>query len=394
MKQLGWFLVLLLGGAPSWGATKITVQQLNDLLVSLHEAKKTDAEVAAELSQVELTEELTAAAMNSFGDYIPGGLSSAQMYVLEAHSAVLAPPASDLPSTAAPDEPTAKAILDRALDYAATIYAQLPHLTAVKTTLRFQEDIPAVKGGAGDFTMLSVRDYYAMARMGTSKVVHFANAREAPVVLLNGAEEATSTTDNTHWGRNGQIALFGPGPVLSSILHEAQTGGKISWLRWERVHGMQVAVYAFEVGKKATSYAVDYCCFLDINSVAEETTHSITINPTFKHEKATVPYHGEVFVEPETGVVVRLIVQAEFKPSGAVRQEDRRIDYAPVTLGTQRFVVPVREIINTEAAETWWSALVSGTSSTSDKLMLRNTFFVTEYKDYRSAEEPTPPAHK
>ncbi|MGA2087140.1 MAG: hypothetical protein ABSG60_16650, partial [Terracidiphilus sp.] len=61
MKRFGWILALLLAASPSWAAKKITVQQLKDLLISLQQEKKTDADVAVQLRQVELTEELTLA---------------------------------------------------------------------------------------------------------------------------------------------------------------------------------------------------------------------------------------------------------------------------------------------------------------------------------------------
>ena len=58
MKRLVWILVVLMLASPAWAAKKLTVQQLKDLLVSLQQDRKTDEEVAAELKQVELTEEL------------------------------------------------------------------------------------------------------------------------------------------------------------------------------------------------------------------------------------------------------------------------------------------------------------------------------------------------
>jgi hypothetical protein len=116
MKRLVWILVVLILASPAWAAKKLTVQQLKDLLVSLHQDRKTDEEVASELKQVELTEELTRAALNKIVEFAPGKHSIEQIYVLEARSAVLPPPASDLPATPAPDAAAQKAILDKAVD--------------------------------------------------------------------------------------------------------------------------------------------------------------------------------------------------------------------------------------------------------------------------------------
>ena len=103
MKRFIWLFLLLTFAVPSWAAKRITVGQLEDLLHSLQQAKKTDAEVADELRQIELSEELTRGTMNSLIGFVAGPLSTEQIYVLEARSADLVPPARDLPSTAAPN---------------------------------------------------------------------------------------------------------------------------------------------------------------------------------------------------------------------------------------------------------------------------------------------------
>ena len=241
MKRFGWILVVLMMASPAWAAKKVTVQQLKDLLVSLQQAKKIDLEVATALKQIELAEELTVPMKNNLANLLPlvndsaGLLSTEQIYVLEARSALLAPPASDLPSTPAPDAAAQKALLDKTFDYAAKTYAQLPQLTATKTTIRFQDNMEVVKASSGmqggavygnDPNFVLANQFY-----------HYINSIEKPVAFVNGAEKADAEKDKTRWGQNGQIALFGQGPVLSNVLLEAQAAGKISWLRWETVNG-------------------------------------------------------------------------------------------------------------------------------------------------------------
>ena len=53
-------------------------------------------------------------------------------------------------------------------------------------------------------------------------------------------------------------------------------------------------------------------------------------------------YHGELFLDPDSGVVLRTIIQAEFKPSDFVHYEDIRVDYAPMPVGDKNLYVPVR----------------------------------------------------
>ncbi len=395
MKRFGWILVLLMAASPAWAAKKITVQQLKDMLASMQQEKKSDQDSANALKQVELTEELTRSTMNSLVQYVSGPFSTEQIYVLEARSAVLPPPAADLPSTPAPDAAAQKAILDKAVGYSSKTFAQLPSLTATKTTIRFQDNFEAVaasSGLPGGATTDSASD---PTLVNASQFVHYINSTETHVTFQNGAEDNPLAKDKTPWGQNKMIALLGQGPVLSTVLQEAQGAGKINWLRWETINGKAAAVYAFSVDKKKTHYAVNYCCFPEFEETGRMSmtssngfgqpgttqgqgggaTGNFQTNNSFHNYKAIVPYHGEVFVDPDTGIVVRLVTQAEFKTSDVVHQEDQRIDFAPMVVGGKTLVVPVKTVINTE--------VVPNGESGSGKFLLRHTLFTSEYKDYK-----------
>jgi len=400
MKRLGWALLLLVAASPAWAARKISVEELKDLLVSLQRANKTDAEVATELKQVELTEELTRAAMNQVAASVRGPLSSVQVYVLEIRSAVLPPPASDLPSTPAPDAATQKAILDKAVDYASTTYAQLPHLSATKTTYRFEEEWPDI----GSPTILAgvgaQSAQFDLDKMQLGQVIRLAKATEIPVNLEHGAERDQLPADRTHWGENGQVTLRGPEPDLAKVVKDARASGKIDWLRWQTINGAQTAVFAFAVGKKETHYTVDYCCFrhartadmqrIGSSLLSEHMSSSDTSD--WESRKDTVPYHGEIFVDPETGIVVRLVNQADFKASEDIRQEDRRIDYARVTVGAQTLVLPVKATISAVTINAKSIAFTSGAKLSSAEVFTKTctTLFVSEYKSYQLAGGTSP----
>jgi hypothetical protein len=393
MKRLGWALLLLMAATPSWAAKKITVQQLKDLLVSLQQAKKTDAEVASELMQVELTEELTRSTMDDVANFVPGPQTSVQMYVLEVHSAVLPPPASDLPSPASPDAATQQAILDKAIDYATATYAQLPPVSATKTVARFEEEWPSIDSAA--LHTASMKTLFDLDNKNLGQVIRFVRSTDIPVDLENGAEHDLLPEDKTHWGENGQIALLSQEPDLARVVKEAQSAGKINWLRWETVNGVETAVYAFAVSKKQTHYEVDYCCFRNESSdgVQQMQTSALSAHnsrldtSTWDHNHATVPYHGEIFVDPRTGIVVRLVTQAEFKPSGDIRQEDQRIDYAPVKVGANTLVLPVRTVISAVTANIRTYSQPGNERYASAEVFTKtcNTLFVAEYNGYQAA---------
>ena len=386
MKRFGWILVVLMAASPAWAAKKITVGQLQELLRSLQQAKKSDADVASELKQVELTEQLTVPVMNGLAGSVPGPYSTEQIYVLEARSAMLAPSAADLPTTPAPDAATQKTILDKAVAYTTATYAKLPQLTATKTTLRFQDHLEAMAGSSG---MNSGATSLDPNLVSTAQFVHYINSVETQATFQNGAEQIVIPKDRGQWGANGQIALYEQGPVLTNVIQEAQAAGKLNWLRWETVNGKTAAVYTYSVDKKKTHYAVNYCCFPDLDQAGmmqtsmgatAGTVGDKTVSGNFqtatswKNYKATLPYHGEIFIDPDTGIVVRLITEAEFKTSEVVHQEDERIDYGPIKVGDKMLVLPVKTFVNTE--------VVPNGDSGGGKFTIRHPLFTTEFKDY------------
>ena len=390
MKRFGWLLVLMLVASPGWAAKKITVQQLKDLLASMLEAKKTDVDFAATLQNVELTEELTPSAMDGLAKQYSGPDTAQQLLVLEIRSAVLAPPAADIPTAPAPDAAAQKAILDKVFDYSAKTFAQLPAVSGTKTLRRFQDNPPLTVGTR----------YGALPPPFTP--IRYTDVDDYTVTFRDGAEANPLLSVKKSWGANGAVVPLGQQPVLSKVLEEAQSSGRIGFVRWESIDGLQAAVFSFAVDKKKSHFAVNYCCFPEQDAVGGGADKDLNMrggtgaaaggfSPTaqavqagdvyggfssWKAVKATVPYHGEFAVDPKSGIVVRLTTIAEFK-SGWVRQENQRIDYQEEKVGDKNLVLPVRSIIDTVEQP-------FGDTETRDP-SVRHTLFTAVYKDYKPA---------
>lgn len=393
MKRWGWIVIVALVATPAWCGKKITVAELRDSLATMHHEKKNDADIAAALKQIDLTEQLNRSTMNAMASDIPGPLSTEQIYILEARSAVLAPPPSEIPTTPALDAAAQKALLDKAAGYLTATYGKQPSLTATKSTDRFQNNLRAVPASSGMHS--SAQDVSVGSAIANSdQFVRFIGSTDSQVELQNGVERASDTKDKTPWGRNGQIALEGQGPVLATVFAEAQSLGSINWLRWELVNGKPAAVFSFEVPRKKSHYAVNYCCFPDVDQTGTvkfsgpqlgpggpgpgPVKGNLQFNTDWKNFKATVGYHGEIFVDPDSGIIVRLITMAEFKTTDVVQQEDQRFDYHPVTVGGKLLVLPIKNFIITEVVPNGDSG--AGSYST------RCTLFASEYKNYQFAE--------
>ncbi|WP_263353843.1 hypothetical protein [Acidicapsa acidisoli] len=393
MNRFRWILVLLAMAAPAWSASnkKISVQDLNDLLTSLQDAKKSDEDVAAQLKQVELTEELTSTTMNTFTDRIPGPLSTEQLYVLEARSAALPPPASDLPAAPAPDAAAQQAMLAKAAEFATKTYPQLPHLTATKLTGRFQDGVEAIHTYTGANHNLSQSDDPLWEQ--TRLYVRLLGTHTETIESENGIEKIPATKEKPQWGPNGQVASLGPALTLNTVVQEAMANGSPKFLRWEKVNGNQTAVFSFAIDKKKTHFAVNYCCFPNTDTAglinygsgagSSPSTGGGATGSNFqsvsdwKPFKANVGYHGEIFLDPDSGTVVRTITMASFKPSDFVHSETIRTDFAPRPVGDKTLIVPVRSFTISE--------VVPNGDSFAAHYSVRHQMVTQDYKDYQLA---------
>jgi hypothetical protein len=395
MKRLSWVLALFVAATPAWCARKITVAQLEELLRFMQQDRKPDEDVANALKQLELSQELTRETMNSLVRFVPGPRSTEQVYVLEARSAVLAPPDAELPSTPAPDPVERSTILEKAASYVTTTYQQLPGLTAIRTTLRFQDNVEAVASNSG--TQGGAKDVVTSAGFSNpASFIHFMNSTETPVNSEHGAEKIPGEKDRIKWGANSMIALQEPNPSLGMVFHEAQEVGSIKWLRWQLVNGKQIAVFSFDVPQKKSKLNVNVCCFPRVTQTGIATFYTaitaqslgdggggpgggvagnFQTNTDWHNYKATVAYHGAFFIDPTSGIVVRMITQGEFNPTDVVHQLDTRVDYGAVNAGARVLIAPVKTFVNTVVVPNGDSG--SGTYTT------RCTLFTSEYKDYR-----------
>jgi hypothetical protein len=390
MKHIGLLLLLLIAASPAFPASyrKITVQQLSELLTSLQNAKKTDEQVATELKRIELTEELTASSMQKLPPLIPGPLSTEQIYVLEARSAMLPPPAADLPTAPAPDPAAQQALLAKAQDYVTKTYSQLPQLTATRMLARFQDGVEAVHTYSGMNQGLA-QDSDPLWQT-TSANVRLINTRTTLIESANGIEKPPVEKDKTQWGPNNMVASLGATLSLATVIQEARANGNPTFLRWELIEGKQMAVFAFSVDKKKTHFGVNYCCFPSSDTAGvlgtgvgisqgagAGGTGTLQTTSEWKPFKAGSGYRGEIFIDPDLGIVIRTVTEAQFKPTDFVHAESIRTDYAPVTIGGKVLVVPIRSFTTAE--------IVPNGDSFAAKYAVRHTFVTQDFKDYQLA---------
>ncbi|HEY1209927.1 MAG TPA: hypothetical protein VGE85_11205 [Terracidiphilus sp.] len=362
MKRLGWILVLLMLASPAWPANnKITVQQLKDLLVSMKQSNKTDEEVSTRLKDIDLSEELTAAVKSDLMFASAGPLTSEQICVLEARSSMLAPPPSDLPSLPSPDVAAQRAILDKAISFAAKNDEQNIRLTAMKVVAHYGHINTFNRWGSAGANQQVV----GLNREQSDGWSMSLTSRYTETVEINqGVEKVTASTADQKLTHVSPIAENSTRPALSLILRKADEGGKIHWLRWETIAGVKTAVFSYEVDKKNVPYSIEYCCF---------PAHG---NANWEPFKKAVGLRGEFFVNPDTGTTLRLVMHAELDSSDFVEREDTRIDYGTATIDGNTYVVPVGSFTQTE---------VNAGGDSTKGMIQRRTLLVTGYANLSPA---------
>jgi VWFA-related protein len=312
-----WVLFFILAGItlPALAANRVTVEQLEQVLATAK--AKPDADVARQLSSLQLTERLSTAKLEQLNAGLSGEKSKQTLLALADISAFLDPPATDMPATATPDRATQRRILSRTVDYLGKTLPMLPNLFAARDTMRFEthpsqseetlsDDNPLHEVAKSRVTVL-YRDGREFVDAGADK----ANKAQAPDKGL------------TTWGEFG--------PILGTVLIDAARS-KLSWSHWELGAGGPQAVFQYSVPKEKSHYEVRFCCV------------SESYGLDFSVLRQRVGYHGEITVDPDSGTILRLTVLADVDPGNPIAQADVAVEYGPQEIGGQTYFCPVKGI--------------------------------------------------
>jgi VWFA-related protein len=323
MKRFGWILVILMLAMPAWAAKRVTVQQLEELLGA--SKNKSDADVSNQLSDLELSERLSDARFSALKAALPGDKAQQALLALADQSQILDPPASEIPSTPAPDFAAQRHIMSLVVAYVSKSIPQLPNIFATQQTAFYQETPKSFEGVV----------------FSSYQPLHLLRSSNATVRYSNGLEVVEEVSAD---GKKSRIAgdqlqsrgIFGP--ILTTVLMDAAKN-KLVWGRWEKGASGPLAVFNYAVPKEKSNYEVDYCCVADSYG-AKKRFHQLA------------GYHGQMFVDPVTGNILRLTLEAELKENDPLSKAAIVVDYGPVEIGGKTYICPVKSISLSRAQTT------------------------------------------
>jgi hypothetical protein len=329
---IGFIVAAWLAAGPPSAADQqsVTIDQLRTLLLDL--AHEPDSQIAQRVGSLRLSERLSDAGLQQIDNtQHPGRQTREALRLMADSSAFLDPPTEEIPARAAPSIAEQQAMMNGAVQFVAVTLKRLPDFFATRTTQSF-DDLPLLT------TSSSWAPNGEMHADGTfSQEITFRNGRE-----VAGARRAKASSLGkvailsglTSTGEFGSLQAV----ILRDIVH-----GNLEWGHWETTPSGVVAVFQYAVPATQSHYEVDYCCVRSYQDPTSYRGFAFGGIPNAYHGKPG--YHGTMSIDPATGAIVRITIEALLRQSDPITDGGVAIDYGPVAIeGDKTYVCPIRSV--------------------------------------------------
>jgi hypothetical protein len=160
--------------------------------------------------------------------------------------------------------------------------------------------------------------------------LHVTEHSKATVLYRQGAEVMDAAAGKRAKQNRGLLTNGTFGPLLRVVQSAMDLAGAVTWSRWEQDAGGRRAVFRYRVPAERSLYAVDGCCL-----PSGDGSSGFAIKPG---------YHGEIAIDPASGAILRVQVEADLKGFVPLKQSDIMVSYAPVTIGGKMYILPARSV--------------------------------------------------
>jgi hypothetical protein len=322
--------LLLIGTAiPAFAAKSVTVKQFSEWVVAEH--GKSDAKVARQIHEMELSERAGAAELEQWQAALPGAHTRNTLIALTDASRFLAPNAAEIPQKAEPDLVAQQRMLSMAVEYVSRTLPKLPDFSATRQTMHF-EDNPAqrmMEQSSGVRSFAQGRENGVsgtIPRIVPAEPMHFVEQSSVIVAYRDGLEVDDGRNSSRAKAEAGEgFTTSGEfGPILSVVVGDA-VHGDVRWGYWDQESAIIEAVFRYAVPEQGSHYAV----------ALPAARQMVTMTPA---------YHGEIAIDPATGNILRLTAIADLEPPYQQVQVEIMVEYAPVEIAAKTYICPVKGV--------------------------------------------------
>jgi hypothetical protein len=297
------------GGPHAFIGKPVSVAELEQI-VKLDE-KKRDSAAARELFRLRLTERLSSAKLVMLKAALQGGRAREALVALADSSAFLNPPQTEINAEPAPTLTEERRFVALMVDYLGRTVPKLPNFYATRTTAHYDdtsedENLPGVSLFSGE-------------------PLHWGGISSATVIYRNGKEVVDPGPLKRKQPNPEEMGLVTTGtfgPILATVVGDASRSQMV-FRRWEQGTDGLLAVFRVSVPKEKSHYQVAY------RSPSQT-----------QAKEQPAAYHGEVSIDPATGTIFRVTIEADFEPGVEMVRADIMVEYGPVEIGAKTYICP------------------------------------------------------
>lgn len=303
------FLLLLASSLPAFAAKPVTPDMVDELLK--YAQGKSDAKVADQLFDLELTKRASSVRLARWQAELPGPKSRQALVALADASVFLRLPQEEIPAAPAPERAAQDSLLALTRKYVTESIPKLPNFFATRDTTFFSNRPELI-----DSVTLVHPQFQEMHLVGISNdKVYFREGKEVVVAVTSKQSTISAKSLSTQ-------GIFGQ--AMKIIFTDVLPSGPV-WSHWEGSADAPIAIFSYAVPEAMSHYGVG-------------------VGDAAGLFQPNVAYHGEIAIDPADGAIRRLTAVADLKRNSPVTEANVMVEYGPVDIGHVSYICPIRSV--------------------------------------------------
>jgi hypothetical protein len=314
-KKLGLCLLMIAVVVTAWAQLNMSADQVVTFIRSSIQLHHDDRKVAEYVKKIKLSDKLEERRVEELQGMGAGHLTVAALRALSSSSANLAvtpppPSAAPKPTIPPPDSLEQARILHDIIDNARNYARSLPDYMCVQLTRRHFDP-------TGTENWRS----YDTIREAVSYVDH---KEHYEVTMVNN-----QAVSNVEHQRLGGSTLSGDFGTIFTEIFAAETATEFEWDHWATLRGKRTYVFAFRVPQSRSGFTI----------YDGETKRQITAG-----------YHGLIYADRDTAMVMRYKFECEDMPSDfPIKAVALDVNYDYVDIAGHKYVLPLKTEVKSTA---------------------------------------------